>query len=219
MNAEQALIRARAKGIHIWLTNDGIRCQSDDRTLLTPELKGWVKRHKPVLVTALKAEREGVRERLRSAGTRANVDPALADRADDATLRDCIGESDVVLAELMHCYAVDQAREAGRIPAGHDARVWCKRCGPVFLSPGLANGLPVKDGWPTALACPWCWIERRNFPRPRVTCGACRHFIRDTINPADGMGDCSKHLFKQTDYRYPMTRRECHGFRPTGDAS
>ncbi|WP_143154276.1 hypothetical protein [Rhodanobacter sp. OK091] len=106
-------------------------------------------------------------------------------------------------------------RHAGRVPAGDTARMWCKGCGPVWIHPDIAAVLPVVDGWPRALGCPWCFVRKAGayIPRPPVTFEGCRHFTPDTINPPTGMGDCGK----GHGMPYPMQRRGCADFQRMSD--
>ncbi|MBQ4853744.1 hypothetical protein IMW82_03495 [Rhodanobacter sp. B2A1Ga4] len=107
--------------------------------------------------------------------------------------------------ELMQSDTDD--RHAGRVPAGDTARMWCKGCGPVWIHPDVAEVLPVVDGWPRALGCPWCFVRKAggNLPRPSVACEGCRHFTPDTINPAAGMGTCGA----GKGMHWPMARHIC----------
>ena len=46
----------------------------------------------------------------------------------------------------------------------------------------------MKPGRDLLSAGPWCFRRKagKSFARPLVTCGECRHFLPDTINPAGG---------------------------------
>lgn len=81
-------------------------------------------------------------------------------------------------------------RHAGRVPTGDTARILCKGCGPVWIRPDIAAVLPMVDGWPRALGCPWCFVRKAGgyIPRPPVTCESCHQFTPDTINSPVGMG-------------------------------
>lgn len=106
-------------------------------------------------------------------------------------------------------------RRAGRVPAGDTARMLCNGCGPVWIHPDIAAVLPVVDGWPRALGCPWCFVRKAGgyIPRPSVTCEGCGHFSRDTINPGAGMGACGAGMGTH----YPMQRHTCAGHKPIGE--
>jgi hypothetical protein len=103
-------------------------------------------------------------------------------------------------------------RHAGRVPAGDTARMLCKGCGPVWIHPTIAEVLPVVDGWPRALGCPWCFVRKAGgyIPRPPVACESCRHFTPDTINPPAGIGTCGAGKGSH----YPAQQHGCDTFDP-----
>lgn len=103
-------------------------------------------------------------------------------------------------------------RQTGKVPVGDTAAIYCQRCGPVYVHPGIAAVLHVVSGWPRALGCPWCAIRKAGstIPRPRIACESCIHFQPDTINPAAGVGGCG--LGHGT--HYPMQRHGCGHFDP-----
>ena len=47
-----------------------------------------------------------------------------------------------------------------------------------------------------------------------VRCGQCRHFERDTVNPAEGMGRCGAGLVSERPH-YPNAPRHCRTWTPT----
>lgn len=74
-------------------------------------------------------------------------------------------------------------RMAGRAPAGDTATMVCTRCGPVYIHPTIAAVLPVVDGWPRALGCPWCFVRKAggSIPSPsNPTACAIQHTERFT---------------------------------------
>lgn len=103
-------------------------------------------------------------------------------------------------------------RQAGKVPLNDTAAIHCHGCGPVYVHPGIAAVLPVVDGWPRALGCPWCFVRKVGgyIPRPRVTCGTCRHFQPDTINLAAGVGGCAS----GHGTHYPTQHDGCGDFNP-----
>jgi len=109
-----------------------------------------------------------VRGDLLALADRLAVDLAHVHRLDDEglTLLTAIGEGG------MHAFllaAEDAAtRLAGRVPKGDTALMHCTHCGPVFVHPVVAAVLPVVDGWPRAIGCPWCAIRRAGgyVPQP-----------------------------------------------------
>jgi len=116
------------------------------------------------------------------------------------------------LAACLSMLADTADRHAGRVPLDDTAAIYCEQCGPVWIHPTIAEVLPVVDGWPRALGCPWCFVRKAGdyIPRPPVACDGCRHFTPDTINPAAGIGACG--AGKGT--HYPMQRRGCSHFDP-----
>src|SRR5699024_7358710 len=97
-------------------------------------------------------------------------------------------------------------REAGRLPASYTAKALCRHCGPVWLAPGVAAVLPMVDGWPRALGCPWCHVtppEGMCIPRPPVTSATCAYWTPDTVNPPAGMGHC------RCGFHYPNEPHVC----------
>jgi hypothetical protein len=105
-------------------------------------------------------------------------------------------------------------RQAGKVPLDDTAPIYCQYCGPVYVHPSIAAVLPVVDGWPRALGCPWCAIRKASgtIPRPHVTCATCASYRPDTINPAAGVGDCAS----GQGTHYPMQRYSCEAFKPSG---
>lgn len=122
--------------------------------------------------------------------------------------------TDVALA-LLSMRDDDAARREGRAPAGDTAAILCATCGLVWVHPSIAAVLPIVDGWPRALGCPWCHVHPRAglaIPRPAVTCSACTHYQPDVINPAQGMGRCA--IEATTSTTWPHQARTCALFEP-----
>ena len=101
-------------------------------------------------------------------------------------------------------------RQAGKVPRGDTTAIYCARCGPVWAHPDIAACLPVVNGWPRALGCPWCFIRKAGgyIPLPHVACGTCEHFTPDRINPPAGIGRCA------CGPHYPMQQPACGMYRP-----
>lgn len=93
--------------------------------------------------------------------------------------------------------------DAGMAPTGWDAARYCRLCGPVLLWPNCP---------PIVQACPWCFRRKagRYVPRPQVTCGDCRHYLPDPLNPTAGGGDCAQ----GHGGHWPKQRHRCEGFTP-----
>ncbi|MBB6243077.1 hypothetical protein [Rhodanobacter sp. MP1X3] len=145
------------------------------------------------------------------------IDAASIHRLHDLDVAACIGLDSRQLAGYLSLLEETAERHAGRVPAGHTAAIHCQLCGPVWAYPDVAAVLPVVDGWPRALGCPWCFVRKAGgyIPRPPVACEGCRHFTPDTISPAAGMGACGAGKGTQ----YPMQRRGCSHFHPIKKAT
>lgn len=81
------------------------------------------------------------------------------------------------MAVLESMAADTSERMAGRVPKGDTAAMICKGCGPVWIHPDIAAVLPVVNGWPRALGCPWCSVRKSGvaIPRPTITSRGCEH--------------------------------------------
>jgi len=90
----------------------------------------------------------------------AQVDLHHVHRMLDPDLADYAGLSDAQLTACLHMLADTADRNAGRVPAGDTAAMHCIHCGPVYIHPDIAAVLPVVDGWPRGLGCPWCYVRR-----------------------------------------------------------
>lgn len=103
-------------------------------------------------------------------------------------------------------------RQAGKVPLGDNAAIYCERCGPVYAHPGIAAVLPEVAGWPRALGCPWCFIRAASgaIPRPLITCENCKLYAPDRINPTGGTGACAI----GHESNHPMTTHTCANFQP-----
>lgn len=65
------------------------------------------------------------------------------------------------------------ARQAGKVLLDDTAAIHCQHCGPVYVHPSIAVVLPVVDGWPCALGCPWCVVHKTGgymFPAHKHRC-------------------------------------------------
>jgi hypothetical protein len=157
---------------------------------------------------ALKAERV----RLLALAAAEWINAAHVHRMADADLSDWIaaGLDDGQRRAFLHLLADTADRHAGRVPLDDTAPMYCQHCGPVWTHPDIAAVLPVVDGWPRALGCPWCAVRKAGgyIPRPSVTCGDCQHFTPDVLNPPAGMGICAN----GHGTHYPMTTRRCAEF-------
>ncbi|WP_139351459.1 hypothetical protein [Rhodanobacter sp. B05] len=112
--------------------------------------------------------RESLRAQLLTLATVGNIGAKHVHRLQDADLTGCIGLDARQLAVYLQMLADTADRHAGRVPAGDTATIYCQRCGLVCVHPDIAKVLPVVDGWPRALGCPWCSVRKAggSIPRP-----------------------------------------------------
>lgn len=126
----------------------------------------------------------------------------------DADVAACAGLPDSVLRAYLRALEGGQRMDAGMVPAGWGEPVarTCEGCGPVLLWATCP---------PKVKACPWCFRRKagKAIPRPLLTCGDCRHFTPDTVNPPAGMGGCG--LGHPS--RWPMQRHRCGDWRPADE--
>lgn len=222
MNAAPLLRELHAAGVTLSATGDRLHVQAPAGTV-TPELRQRIAENKAGLLAELHRPRDTTTGDTTTGDTRADllaladrlaVDRAHVHRLDDdgLTLLAAVGEGGLRAFLLA---AEDAAiRRAGKVPPGDTAAILCRHCGLVFVHPDIATVLPVVNGWPRALGCPWCFVRKAGgyIPRPPVTCEGCRHFSADTINPTAGIGTCgSGHGM-----HYPMQHHGCGDYRPKG---
>lgn len=156
---------------------------------------------------------DAIRARLLELAAAAYMDAAPVRALPEPFLRDCGDMADGALQALLSMLHDDADRRAGRVPKGDTAAALCQHCGPVWLHPSIVAVLPVIDGWPRALGCPWCFIRKVGLyiPRPPVTCARCRHYMPDAINPGQGMGRCA--IEACADTTWPHQTRKCAAFK------
>lgn len=157
---------------------------------------------------ALKAERT----RLLALAAAEWIDAAHVHRLHDADLADCLGLDDRQRSTFLHMLDDTASRHAGRVPLDDTAPMYCLHCGPVWIHPDIAAVLPVVDGWPRALGCPWCFVRKAGgyVPRPMVACGDCQHFNPDALNPTAGIGTCAS----GHGMHWAGERHRCESFQP-----
>lgn len=158
-----------------------------------------------------------LRAHLLALATAGGIDAAHVHRLHDLHIAACAGLDARQLADYLAMLTDTADRHAGRVPLDDTAPMHCEGCGPVWIHPSIAAVLPVVDGWPRALGCPWCFVRKAGgyIPRPPVTCEDCRHFTPDTINPPAGMGVCGA----GKGMHWPMQRHACadHSMRKLYD--
>lgn len=111
-----------------------------------------------------------IRGRLLALAESEYRDPALAHALPASFLRDCDGMDTAAMRAMLSMLADDADRRALRRPKDDTAAILCRKCGPVWIHPSIAAVLPVVDGWPRALGCPWCFIHPKEgmaIPRPK----------------------------------------------------
>jgi hypothetical protein len=135
---------------------------------MTPELRQRLAANKANLLAELHQQTPTARVSLL----------ALADQlgVDSKHVR-CLDDDELALLAAMgpsgwraYLLASEDAatRHAGKVPPGDTAAIRCAHCGPVYIHPDIAAVLPVVDGWPRALGCPWCFVRNDggHVPRP-----------------------------------------------------
>ena len=216
MNAVSLIGQCRAAGIRLQARGDRLHVEAPAGSV-TPELRQALAANKAdvlALVEATPDTLKAERTRLLALAAAERIDAAHVHRMTDADLSDWIaaGLDDGQRREFLYLLEDTASRHAGRVPLDDTAPMYCLRCGPVWIHPDIAAVLPVVDGWPRALGCPWCAVCKAGgyIPRPSIACRNCQHFTSDTINPPAGMGTCTK---GQGTY-YPMTKHRCASFLP-----
>ena len=195
------------QGIGARLIRHGDRLRIESPGPIPEGLRDELVAHKPMLMTYV---------RLRELADAEGIDPAHVAALTAADLEDCVGESDDFLRSYLAALADSALRNRGHVPEGATAAALCAHCGPIWLHPSVAAVAPVVAGWPRVLGCPWCHVANAAaIPRPSVTCGACRHFMRDTVNPAEGIGRCARGVTPRSEESalYPRAQRRCAQFR------
>ena len=145
------------------------------------------------------------------------LDHTIVHRLTTADLADCAGFPAEALRAYLLMLDDTATRRAGKIPKGDTATIHCAHCGPVFAHPATASVLPIVDGWPRALGCPWCFIRKAGLqvPRPEVTCSICEHFQRAPMNLEGGVGRCILAASHSHDLpTYPGCARRCGSWHP-----
>jgi hypothetical protein len=167
--------------------------------------------------TARTGNDDTVRARLLGLAEAEYRDPAIVHALTETDLRGFEAFPDDALKVALSMWADTAERKAGRVPAGDTAGIMCRKCGPVFVHPSIAAVLPVVDGWPRSLGCPWCFIHPAGIaiPRPHVTCHACQHYQPDAINPSNGWGACKANMPMRKG-GWPHVERQCKAFEPAG---
>ena len=143
-----------------------------------------------------------IRAHLLNLAESEGVDAAHLHRLHADDVAACAAESDHTLRAYLRALERDAGMDAGRVPLGWTTAAHCDGCGPVWLWPDAAR----------VRACPWCFRRNagKSFPRPSVTCGACRYYVPDPLNPEAGAGSCGQGRAA----RWPMQAHRCPDMRP-----
>lgn len=200
--------RARTPANAANAANQGRQKAADSQDSQRVEVKShFLSSSLSVLPASVADALKPIRAHLLALAAAEGIDAAHVHRLHDPDVFACVGLDARQLDSYLAMLADTADRYAGRAPAGDTAAVHCEHCGPVWIHPDIAAVLPVVDGWPRALGCPWCFVRKAGgyIPRPPVACEGCAHFTPDTINPDTGIGDCCAD--KGT--RYPMARHTC----------
>lgn len=133
--------------------------------------------------------------------------PAIVHRLHADDVAACVGLDDDVLRAYLHALDRGAGMDAGIVPPDYTQAAHCDGCGPVWLWPGTLARV---------LACPWCFRRKagKAIPRPPVTCGACRHYAPDPLNPPAGVGSCGLGTARAL---WPMKSHYCADHSPSGN--
>lgn len=209
MNAAVLIRELHAAGVTLSATGDRLHVEAPAGAV-TPSLRQRIAENKVMLLAEVRGWNADTHTALLALADRLAVDRDHVHRLDDAglVLLQAIGEGGMRSFLLA---AHDMAtRQAGKVPLDDTAPALCERCGPVFLHPDVAAVLPVVNGWPRALGCPWCAIRKAGgyIPRPHVACATCTSFQPDPDNPGAGMGRCA------CGWHHAQQRHACGTYRP-----
>ena len=210
--AETLIHDLAERGVRLTRHAGRLRVEATPGTV-TPELRLILLERKADLLAALSAD--PIRDHLLALADAELIDAGLVHKLPDADVSDCAGLPDETLRSYVHALRDTDLRERGKRPSDETAPALCRSCGPIWVHPSVAAAAPVVGAWAHVLGCPWCHVRNcQAIPRLLVACGDCRHFIRDAINPAGGMGRCNSGA--DPDRPTPMGARECVTFQPSG---
>ena len=209
MSAAALIRELNATGIRLQVRGKRLHVEAPAGTLNEALVKRLAD-HKAELIEL--TGKQAIRARLLKLADRLGIDGTHVHRIPSADLTLWTAIPDGSLRAFLLALDDTATLQAGKVPAGETAAIHCARCGPVYVHPSIAAVLPVVDGWPRALGCPWCAIRKAGgyIPRPRVTCETCASYRPDTINPPAGVGDCAS----GHGMHYPMQRHGCGDHNP-----
>jgi hypothetical protein len=150
-----------ARGVRFSRNGDRLRVEAPPGTL-TPELRQTLTEAKPEILAAL-----GTRDRLLALADVEGIDPALVHALTARDLADIAEWGDDALRAYVRVLRDDALHARGWPADDETAAIRCMRCGQVVAAPEVARVLPVVDGVPTAIGCPWCRNRKEGLPIPR----------------------------------------------------
>lgn len=148
---------------------------------------------------------EEMRARLLTLAAMEGLPAATVHRLHANDVTACHGLPDDTLRAYLGALNRTATIREGIAPPDYTQTAHCDGCGPIWLW----EGAPARVG-----ACPWCFRRKagNSLPRPPVTCGGCRHFLPNRLNPIAGCGGCA--LGPDRGY-WPMRRHVCTDHAPT----
>jgi len=114
----------------------------------------------PDPATLLAGTLKPLRVHLLALAAAAGIDPDHVNRLHELDVSACAGLDSRQLAAYLDMVRDTADRRIGRVPLDDTAAMHCEHCGPVWIHPDIAAVLPVVDGWPRALGCPWCFVRK-----------------------------------------------------------
>jgi hypothetical protein len=161
--AEMLVRDLAARGIR--LSRNGDRLHVEGRPgSITPKLREMLAEAKPAILDCLSAAEP--RHRLLTAADVEGIDPACVRALSVADIAACADFPDEVLRAYVRALRDAALRQRGWAPDDETAVIRCVRCGPVFAAPEVSHVLPIVDGMPTSIGCPWCWNRVRGIAIP-----------------------------------------------------
>lgn len=219
MNAAPLIRELRQAGIQLSATGDRLHVEAPTGTV-TPELRQRIADNKTLLLAELRqptttTDTTDTRTELLALADRLAVDRDHVHRLADTALELFAAMGTGSWPALLQGLDDVATRQAGKVPKGETAAIWCERCGPVWTHPAVAAVLPVVNGWPRALGCRWCAIRKAGgyVPRPRITCEGCMHRQPDATGKTAGMGTCANGHGSH----YPMQPHVCREYQPNNE--
>jgi len=158
-----------------------------------------------------------IRHRLLLNGRNLGIDESVLAAISIREIESLDGHDSGLIESYLYALRDSALRARGKVPGDETAPAICRKCGPVWLAPEVAEVAPSVGGWPRVLGCPWCHVKDRGLiPRPVAACADCEHFAPDSIHPSGGVGDCGRSTVSSP--HYPHAKHQCGGFMPKGSS-